>query len=158
MQIILVYGLLYATVVYVTLFVARRVYGTSFSFSKVSRGLLALALVSLVIAGLVGSYSESIPANFFQHAVGGGVVSGLACIAVVQGLELRLSRFSLLLVIVASVSTLGVMNELLEYFLQTVTPLTFSYDSTDTWRDFIANTSGALLAWAVGTFFFWRDK
>jgi len=54
-----------------------------------------------------------------------------------------------LLVLFAFVCMLGVLNELAEFLFELITPLTFSVDSQDTWRDFVANTFGAALAWMI---------
>ena len=158
MQIILVYGLLYALTIGAVIFIARHMYGASFSLKRVSTTICILALLCLLAAGFVGSYSESMSANFFQHAVGGGLACGLVCIVLLQAFSLHLSKFSLLVIIIAAVSTLGVMNELLEFVLQSTTPLMFSFDNADTWRDLAANTAGALLAWAVSLAIYYSQK
>ena len=44
---------------------------------------------------------------------------------------------------------LGVLNELAEYLFELLGMGIFSLDTHDTWRDFVANTTGALLTWAI---------
>jgi hypothetical protein len=47
----------------------------------------------------------------------------------------------------AFVSCLGIFNELFEYAIELTTSLTMSLDSQDTWRDFVANSLGMLVAY-----------
>lgn len=118
---------------------------------------LIVAIISLIVAAYVGTRNESIAANFFQHAVGGGFVTGLLTLFTLRNFKLRLPLLAVACLVIASVSVFGIANELLEFLLQSTTSLRFANDIADTWRDLAANTSGALLACALAVAAY-RDK
>jgi hypothetical protein len=98
-------------------------------------------IVCLVIGGKAG--------NFLLHAVGGGMASALLFIYLKKTYVLKFSWRVELVALFAFVSALGVLNELAEYAYELLGLGILSFDSHDTWRDFVANTSGAILAWGV---------
>ena len=92
---------------------------------------------------------NSMTGNFILHA-SGGVSSVFLFIYLTKTLRLSFVNWRVtLLVLFAFVCMLGVLNELAEFLFELITPLTFSVDSQDTWRDFVANTFGAALAWMI---------
>lgn len=102
---------------------------------------LLATVLSLVIGGKVG--------NLILHGVGGGVVATFIFFYLTHTFNVRVVwRVELVLLFVFA-STLGVLNELAEYLGQLTTPLIFSADIHDTWRDFVANSTGAILSWAL---------
>lgn len=111
-------------------------------------------IAGAVLATLVGSfiYNEFSPdrlGNFILHA-SGGVSAVLLFIYFTKTLKVTFANWRVTLVVLfAFVSTLGVMNELAEYLFELIGLGPFSFDSHDTWRDFVANTTGAAIAWAV---------
>lgn len=139
-----VYGVLYIGAVGLALIVLSNVLGERPSF-RIGH-LVIVAIIGLIIAAYVGTRNESMTANFFQHAVGGGFVTGLLTLSVLHSFKLRLSKLETVTIIIASVSVFGIANELLEFFLQSTTSLRFANDAADTWRDLTANMSGAMLA------------
>jgi hypothetical protein len=120
-------------------------------------------IASAVAAGLVGSliYNEFFPdkfGNFILHA-SGGVSAVLLFIYFTKTLKITFTNWRVTLVIVfAFVSTLGVLNELAEYFFELMGLGPFSFDNHDTWRDFVANTTGAAVAWMVYTLAVLRER
>lgn len=82
-------------------------------------------------------------ATFVQHIVGGGIVSALVYRFLYVQLGLRWPWQLQLLGLFAVTSSLGVLNELIE-FLATATHL-YIVDGTDTWYDLTANTLGSLI-------------
>jgi hypothetical protein len=102
---------------------------------------LIASIASIIISGQAG--------NFVLHAVGGGVASTMMYIYLVKTFEVKVSWRIEIAMLFAFASSLGVMNELAEYFIEIVFGLIMSVDTRDTWRDFVANTSGAIAAWAM---------
>lgn len=97
--------------------------------------------------------------NFMQHSIGGGVAVGLVGIYLIESFKSffvvknisnpylkYLGDFSFQITFIYMlVSSLGVVNELLEFALDTSNIGIFSADRYDTWFDLLANTSGALI-------------
>lgn len=78
----------------------------------------------------------------------GGVSATLLFVYLIKTLKLSFVNWRItLLVLFAFVSMLGVMNELAEYFFESLDFGIFSNDSHDTWRDLVANTTGMTVAW-----------
>jgi hypothetical protein len=48
-----------------------------------------------------------------------------------------------------AVATMGVLNELAEYAAELARISVFSFDTHDVWRDFAANSLGAIAMWAI---------
>ncbi len=84
--------------------------------------------------------------NFLMHAVGGGVATACTYEYLRRNLGLKLSWRVELAFFFMFVSAFGVLNELLEYVAELSGYGIFSLDSQDTWRDFVANSSGAFVA------------
>lgn len=83
--------------------------------------------------------------QFTTHIVGGGVFSGLLWLYAKKQLHWTLSWPIEFLSVFATVSTLGVINELFEFV--TVELHLTRLNGTDTWWDLLANTLGALAFW-----------
>ncbi len=106
---------------------------------------LVLTLI-FSIAGLI--LSELSPSgqgigNFLLHAVGGGMATACTYLYISKNLDVRINwrlNFALLFIFV---SAFGIVNELLEYAAELADMGIFSLDSQDTWRDFVANSSGS---------------
>lgn len=107
------------------------------------------ALVALVIAIVIHNTFNSIASNFILHALGGGVAASLLYFYVKLSLKINVNWKIDLLVLFAFVSVLGCLNELAEYLLDSLQVSEFSLDRKDTWRDIVANTSGAFVGWLV---------
>lgn len=107
------------------------------------------ALVIQVIASIAFEVIGGKAGNFIYHAVGGGAVSTLLFIYLLKTYSLKFNWRVELVLLYAFVSALGVMNELAEYAYEMLGLGTLSFDSHDTWRDLVANTSGAVLAWIL---------
>lgn len=110
-------------------------------------------LLVAILLPLFGSFLSKIVGgtlgNFLLHAVGGGMSATFLFYYLCGLLEYKLNWRVELITLFAFVSCLGVLNELLEYVIELTTPLIMSLDSQDTWRDLVANTSGALVAWTA---------
>ncbi len=118
------------------------------SFTKYWAWLVAALVVQTLSIFLSLAVSDPIVGNFLYHAIGGGVTSCLLFIYLIKTYEVHVSWRVELVLLYCFVSALGVMNELAEYagefFVGTGS---FSWDAHDTWRDLVANTAGAVLAW-----------
>jgi len=113
-----------------------------------------LWIAAAVISTLLGSYVYAAFdydkfGNFVLHT-SGGISATFLFVYFIKTLKIKLPNWRLaLLILFAWVSMLGVMNELAEYFFELLGVDVFAFDTHDTWRDFVANTTGLLLAWAV---------
>jgi len=121
------------------------------SLTKHWRWLLATALVQIIGNAISAIDPNPLRANIFLHAIGGGVASTLLFFYLIKTFEVRLNWRLTLVILFFFVSTLGVMNELIEYGLELMNFGIFSVDTHDTWRDFVSNSTGALTAWIVIT-------
>ena len=106
----------------------------------------------LMTAGVLFVISRYLPTLDFifsnqtivQHFVGGGFVSALVYIYIKHSLHMKTSAQADLLFGFTVVSTLGTLNELLEYFV-TVTGF-YVVDGSDVWIDIVSNTTGCMIA------------
>lgn len=99
--------------------------------------------------------------NFLQHMIGGGVAVGFMGIYFIQNLKSFFSYRNLILEIIfifALVSVFGVVNEILEFYLDLLGVGIFSADRYDTWFDLVANSTGALSIFFVYKFFILQKK
>lgn len=110
---------------------------------------VAGALVVQAAASVVFAIYTTKAGNFFYHGVGGGVMSTLLFIYLQKTYQIQFSWRVELVILYAFVSALGVLNELGEYAFEMLHLGKYSFDSHDTWRDLVANTSGAILAWTI---------
>lgn len=94
--------------------------------------------------------------NRILHVFGGGFLSFLICFFAVKDSKLSIGRFQFFLFSFLVVISLGVVNEILEFFLQNYMHFTFAPNINDTWLDLMSNAVGALLAAACLTPFIKR--
>ncbi len=111
----------------------------------------AAALLVQAISSIISLLVEDrVVGNFFYHAVGGGVTSALLFVYLLKTYGLSFSWRVEVVLLYCFVSGLGILNELAEYAAEFATEVgIFSWDSHDTWRDLLANTSGAVVAWLL---------
>ncbi|GEM_PF-730431 len=107
--------------------------------------LLILLFHSLVQIG-IWSIPDPEWSNRFQHAIGGGFLSFIICFVVAKDSKIRIQPLQFLVWSFLVVTALGVANEMVEFFLQTTTPLVFTTGLEDTWLDLLSNWVGVLLA------------
>ncbi len=111
---------------------------------------IVAALLVQALSGIAFAVIGGVVGNFIYHAVGGGIMTTLFFIYLLKTYAIQMSWRVELVVLYAFVSALGVINELAEYAAEFFIGVgTLSWDSHDTWRDLVANTSGALLAWGL---------
>lgn len=122
-------------------------FGKSFKPKKHLGWLVAATVFGVV--GLTAAYIDSgMAGNFLLHAIGGGMATACTYEYLKAHLKPKFNwRFDLTGLILL-VSTFGVLNELAEFAAEAAGFGIFSLDSQDTWRDFVANTIGALLVWS----------
>jgi hypothetical protein len=89
--------------------------------------------------------------NRLLHIFGGGFLSFLICFFAVKDSELSISSFQFFSFSFLLVITLGVGNEILEFFLQNYAHFSFAQNVNDTWLDLISNAFGAIIAMACLT-------
>ncbi len=111
---------------------------------------VAAAFAAGIIGSLIySSLSYSKFGNFLLHA-SGGISATFLFVYTCKTLNLKFVNWRVtLLVLFAFVSMLGVLNELAEYFFELLGFGQFAFDIHDTWRDFVANTTGMIVAWTI---------
>ncbi len=109
---------------------------------------IAAAFAIGVIGWPLSHIDPEIFGNFLLHA-SGGVASALLFVYLLKTLGLKFPWRMTLVLLFAWTCMLGVLNELMEYSLEFLGFGPFSFDNHDTWRDLVANTTGALTCWAA---------
>jgi hypothetical protein len=142
-----IYGLTYVGLYYLyPLFFTQKIIPLTKS-SWISIGwIIGLSLAVYVVSNTIPSIALG---NRVLHTFGGGFLALLTCFLVVRDTKLEISRLQFFIISFAVVTTLGVGNELLEFFFQNVTTIVFADTISDTWLDLVSNTVGILLASAV---------
>jgi glycopeptide antibiotics resistance protein len=107
--------------------------------------------------GIIGSFIYGANLNKFGNFLlhmSGGISATFLFIYLTKTLKLQFVNWRVtLIVLFAFVSMLGVLNELAEYLFELLGFGIFSDDTHDVWRDFVANTTGMLLAWLIYVLF-----
>lgn len=120
----------------------------TFSLRTHSKWVIAAFLFGL-LGSLLSEIVGGVAGNFLLHGVGGGMASSCLFMYMARSLGLNLNWRLELVSLFLFVSTLGVLNELAEYVIELAADITMSFDSQDTWRDFVANTMGAMIVWLL---------
>ncbi len=108
----------------------------------------AVAIFWLSIAGyfLVELIPDPEMANRVLHAYGGGFLATLVCFLSIKDTNLKLNKLQFSVISILTVTTLGVGNEIVEYFLQNYAGFSFfSTTPNETWHDLISNLVGTLI-------------
>ena len=119
-------------------------------------GWIAAAFATGVVGWPLSHIQPEIFGNFLLHA-SGGVASTFLFVYLLRTLKLKFPWRLTLVLLFAWTCMLGVLNELMEYALEFLGLGPFSFDNHDSWRDFVANTTGAFIAWIVIKFTFLRE-
>ncbi len=115
-------------------------------------------ILAAFLVGVVGNLApQTLHGNFLLHASGGAAAT-LLFVYLLKTLKIELSWLLATVLLFAFVCMLGVMNELAEYLIELTTSLIMSVDSHDTWRDFVANTTGAVVVWVTYSLFAFGRK
>lgn len=103
--------------------------------------IFAALLAVFIVVGAIHDH-DRVLANRVLHALGGGFLSFFICWLVVRDTRLVIGRFQFLLFSTLIVTTLGVGNEILEFFFAIYLRVNFQSDGFDTWLDLISNAVG----------------
>lgn len=107
--------------------------------------------VAIIVAANIVAYgiSFAIPdrelSNRVLHALGGGFMAFLVCYLVVRDLKLDIGRFQFFIFSFLIVMTMGIGNEVIEWFGQTYMHMIFAATPDNTWLDLVSNIFGALV-------------
>lgn len=110
------------------------------------RSLFYIGIVSFVANGISIAINDPELGNRVLHAFGGGFLAFMTCYLVVKDSRLAIYRFQFFLFAFMAVISLGVANEIMEYFGQNYAGQLFAPNINDTWLDLISNCVGALIA------------
>jgi ABC-type Fe3+-siderophore transport system permease subunit len=117
--------------------------------SLVSVGIIGI----LSAAGYVVAFTISDPevGNRILHGFGGGFMALLVCFFVIKDTRLQINKFQFFVISFLLVTSLGVANEILEFFLEQHLHLVFVPHIYDTWFDLMSNTVGVITGLLVCT-------
>lgn len=118
---------------------------------------IIIAFLSLASYFLVNSISNIEISNRVLHA-SGGFLAFLVCFLVIRNSKLHLTKFQFFFFSFLIVTTLGVANEITEFFLQNYFNFLAATSINDTWLDLISNTVGLLVAAIIFTPFIPVEK
>lgn len=90
-------------------------------------------------------------ANRYQHAIGGGFLGTLVSYLALRDAKIKLNTLQMILLIGLIVNTLGIFNEIAEFFFQANTGFIFNDNLYDTWLDLTSNLFGIILGSALIT-------
>lgn len=121
------------------------------------KSIVIILVLSLVVNKLALLIVDREFGNRVMHAFGGGFLAFLNCFLIVKNLKLKMKIFQFVLFSFLIVMSLGIANELVEFVLQSNTPLIFANSINDTWLDLTSNLVGAILAIGIFTPFI-RNK
>jgi hypothetical protein len=107
--------------------------------------LLLLCIILICSFIFYGDMFNSGGGNFLLHFFGGGVVTSLIFTFTLSHIRYQIPLLLQLVLLYFLVSGLGCANELLEFLLDTITKNPYSMSRIDTWKDMLANTSGAVV-------------
>jgi hypothetical protein len=108
--------------------------------------ILYIVLVSTVGYLVSFSINDSELSNRFLHGFGGGYMAFFTCFLATRDSRVSVGRLRFIFLSVLLVTSLGVANELLEFFLQSNTHFVAATSIEDTWRDLMSNSVGLLFA------------
>lgn len=87
--------------------------------------------------------------NRFIHAAGGGFMGVLVCFLAVKHSGIAIDRARFIILSLLIVTTLGVFNEIAEFYLQYYIGFVSAPHIYDTWLDLISNMFGFMLAISI---------
>lgn len=96
--------------------------------------------------------------NRFLHSVVGGLLTFMICFLAVRDGGFRITRFQFVVMSALIVTALGVLNEHLEFFLQTYVRVLFYSNPNDTWLDLISNSLGIIAGAIIFTPWLYKAK
>lgn len=84
--------------------------------------------------------------NRIIHAFGGGFLAYLVCFFAVKDDRIKIDSVKFFIFSFMLVMTLGIGNEIAEYFLQNYLNFSAAPSINDTWLDLMSNIAGTLIA------------
>lgn len=118
---------------------------------------ILVGILSLSSYFLVNKINNIEISNRILHA-SGSFFAFLVCYLVVRNSNLNLNKLQFFIFCAMVVTTLGVGNEIVEFFLQNYFGLVAATSINDTWLDLISNTVGLLIAAVIFTPFINRKS
>lgn len=136
-------------ITYGLLYLIFPIFFTNKTVQTSSRSIFSLGIIFLFsILGYAVAVTITDPelGNRILHGFGGGFMALLVCFLVVKDTNIQIRKFQFFLFSLLVVATLGVANEILEFFLQNYTDLVLAQSINDTWYDLISNSVGSFIA------------
>jgi hypothetical protein len=103
-------------------------------------------IFSLAVYFISYSVPDEELGNRTIHAFGGGFLAFMVSFLAVKDDRLRIDPIKFFFLTFMLVMTLGIINEVAEYFLQNYFDFTAAPHINDTWLDLMSNFGGALIA------------
>ncbi len=95
---------------------------------------------------LISNISNQEICNRILHGLGGGFIAFLAYFLATKDNRVSLNKFQFFVLGTLLVTALGVLNEIVEFFMQNYMNLIMAFSVNDTWLDLISNSVGILIA------------
>jgi hypothetical protein len=129
---------------------------------KISKKAVSSVIIILAVSFFVYYLSFTISnieiANRILHIFGGGFLAFWVCFLAVYDGRLKINKFQFFIFTILFVTALGVLNEIIEFFLQNYAHMMMAPDINDTWLDLISNTIGLIFASLIFVPFVNRQK
>lgn len=103
-------------------------------------------LLSLAVYIISSKISDQEIGNRIVHAFGGGFLAYLVCFFAAKDDRIKIDKLKFFIFSFMLVMTLGIGNEVVEYFLQNHFDFSAAPHVNDTWLDLMSNITGALIA------------
>jgi hypothetical protein len=120
--------------------------------------LLYIAAISVTVYIVSYQTPNQQLGNRLIHALGGGFLTYIVAFLAVKDSRLPVNKVRFFIFTFMLVTTLGVFNEIAEFFLQNYFNFQAAPNINDTWLDLISNTVGILLAAAIFTPFLGKSR
>ena len=108
--------------------------------------ILIICTISLVSCYIALGIHDKETGNRILHIFGGGFTAFLVCFLAVKDSGVRLRKFQFFIFSSLVVIALGVLNELIEFFLQYYFHIISAKTGIDTWLDLTSNMVGIFIA------------
>lgn len=143
--------------VFIIFYIILNLFSQFIFFKKIDRSkvswfsILIILFSGILIFSLMYLINNPELANRYQHAIGGGFLGTLVSYLALRDAKIKLNTLQMILLIGLIVNTLGIFNEIAEFFFQANTGFIFNDNLYDTWLDLTSNLFGIILGSALIT-------
>jgi len=128
-----------------------------FTPSIISLGIITVWMIIIYFC-TTSVIQDKFWANRVLHAVGGGFNIVLIASLALKDFKIKLPLPQIIIIVFMLATTLGVFNEIIEFFLQQALGWKFATIIEDTWLDLVSNLVGTILGLTSLSIIFKKDK